>query len=59
VEIETKVRYDKANDVLYISLGNPRPGLTSEVNEGDLVRIDPDTNEVIGVTILDFKKRYL
>ncbi len=59
MEIETEVRYDKAADVLYISFGKPRPGLTSEVNEGDLVRIDPDTNEIVGITILDFKERYI
>lgn len=53
------ISYDDSADVLYISFGNPRPGIATEVNDGDLVRIDPDTNEIIGITIIDFKERYM
>lgn len=54
-----KIRYDDSADVLYISFGDPRPAIAIEVNVGDLVRIDPSTREVVGITILDFKERYI
>ena len=57
--INLKINYDEISDVLYISFGDPRPGIATEINEGDLVRIDPDTNEVVGITIIDFKERYI
>ena len=59
MEIETKVCYDKTNDVLYISYGEPCQGIATEVSEGDLVRTDPKTDEIVGITIIDFKERYL
>lgn len=52
------IEYDKEADILYVSCGEPRPGIAFEVNAGDLVRIDPYTDEIVGITILDFKERY-
>ena len=54
-----KILYDEISDVLYISFGAPRPGIANEVNEGDLVRTNPDTGEIVGITILDFNERYM
>jgi uncharacterized protein YuzE len=54
-----KIRYDSNSDVLYISCGKPRPGLALEVKTGDLVRIDPYTDEIVGITIIDFRERYM
>jgi len=54
-----QVRYDDSADVLYISFGDPRPGIAVEVNDGDLVRVDPYTDEIVGITLLDFKERYM
>jgi uncharacterized protein YuzE len=54
-----KILYDEISDVLYISFGEPRPGIASEVKEGDLVRTDPETDEIVGITIIDFKERYM
>ena len=51
------IDYDDSADVLYISFGNPRPGIAVEVNDGDLVRVDPYTDEIVGITLLDFKER--
>jgi uncharacterized protein YuzE len=56
-EIKT-IKYDKESDILYISCGKPRPGIAFEVSAGDLVRIDPYTDEIVGITILDFRERY-
>ncbi len=57
--LNLKVSYDGVSDVLYISFGDPRPGIATEVNGGDLVRTDPETNDVIGITIIDFRERFV
>lgn len=54
-----KVKYDKFSDVLYISFGEPRQGLAVEIGDGDLVRIDPFTDEVLGITIIDFREKHM
>jgi uncharacterized protein YuzE len=54
-----KIRYDSKSDVLYISCGKRRPGIALEVRAGDLVRIDPYTDEVVGITIMNFRERYM
>ncbi len=48
--------YDEEADVLYISFGNPREAKDSvEVEDGVIYRITD--NEVVGITITDFKAR--
>jgi len=54
---ESVINYDKEADVLYVSFGNPRRAEGIDIGDGTILRIDPDTEEVIGITILDFKKR--
>ena len=49
------IDYDDFADVLYISFGKPKEGMVCEVAVGDLVRVDPYTDEIVGITILDFK----
>jgi len=50
--------YDEEADVLYISFGKPREAKDSvEVEEGVIYRIAD--NEVIGITITDFRARTL
>ncbi len=51
---ELQISYDDLADVLYISFGDPRPGIAVEVNDRNLVRVDPYTDEVVGITLLDF-----
>lgn len=55
---ELKIRYDREADVLYCSFGDPRPALSVECENGVVVRHDPETEEVVGVTIVDFFKRF-
>ena len=50
--------YDKEADVLYISFGPAKKGIAVEVDDGDFVRVDPFSDEVVGVTILDFSERF-
>lgn len=52
------VSYDKDADVLYISQGKPSPrDETSETAEEVVVRKNPKTGEIKGLTILHFLKR--
>jgi uncharacterized protein YuzE len=50
--------YDNSADVLYISFGPARKGIAVEVDDGDFVRVDPYSDEVVGITILDFSERF-
>ena len=52
-------RYDKANDVLYLSVGPPRPSYGEDLRDGIVARYDMDTDEMTGVTVLGFKRRVL
>ena len=53
------INYDEDADILYISLGRPQPAISVEVNDGNLMRVDPFTDELVGITVLDFKERHL
>ena len=47
--------YDAKSDVLYGSFGTPRPAISNEEGDEDiLVRRDEDTDEIVGFTILNF-----
>jgi uncharacterized protein YuzE len=54
------VNYDDTTDVLYLSIGEPRPALTREDDESDilLIRQDPATGETVGVTVLEYYQRF-
>ncbi|TSA32720.1 MAG: DUF2283 domain-containing protein [Porphyromonadaceae bacterium] len=51
--------YDAEADVLYISFGNPRNAEGVDIGEGTIIRIQPDSKEIIGVTILNPLSRTL
>lgn len=53
-----KIKYDRAVDVLYCSFGDPVPALSVERDHGIVIRLDPDTDKVVGVTVVDFFKRF-
>lgn len=50
--------YDQEADVLYVSIGNPKPGISEETKDGIVLRYDVDTNKLIGFTIVDFLARF-
>jgi uncharacterized protein YuzE len=54
------VDYDDSTDVLYLSIGEPRPAVTHEDEDDDnlLIRKDPQTGETVGVTILEYYNRF-
>jgi uncharacterized protein YuzE len=52
-----KFDYDETSDVMYITFGNPKPCRTEEPESGLVIRYTPDTNELNGITIIDYSKR--
>jgi uncharacterized protein YuzE len=48
--------YDAENDVLYLHLGEPQVGEGEETPEGHVIRYAPDTNHVVGLTILGARR---
>lgn len=49
--------YDKEADVLYVTLGNPRRAISRDVGDDVLLRLDPETGEVVGMTLLNLSSR--
>lgn len=51
--------YDKEADVLYVSIGQPKKKmLYVEIGDGQILRVDPGTKKVVGITIVDFSKQF-
>jgi uncharacterized protein YuzE len=50
--------YDEDADVMYFYVGRPRPARTVEVSDDFVLRIDPRTGRVIGLTVVDFSKHF-
>lgn len=46
------VDYDAEADVLYLSIGEPRPALGEETPEGHILLFDIETGEFCGVTLV-------
>lgn len=51
--------YDEEADVLYLSIGTPRPAVGVDVGEGLVVRYDEQQKEVVGLTVLGLRARLL
>lgn len=52
------VSYDLWNDVLYLSYGKAREAISDEAVDGVLVRRDPWSDEIVGCTVPDFRRRF-
>ena len=53
----THCSYDAESDVAYLSIGGPREAIVWESPEGHLLRLDPDTDELVGITFLHLSDR--
>ena len=49
--------YDEEADVLYISIGQPRPALGVDIGEGVILRYDESEHEVVGITMVGLRHR--
>jgi len=50
--------YDRLGDVLYISIDSPEEAISVETEDDILLRIHPETKEILGFTILNFAGRF-
>lgn len=55
---ELNISYDPQNDVLYLSYGKAREAVSEETEDGVFVRRDPWSDEIVGVTVIDFGRRF-
>lgn len=53
-----QISYDKTGDVLYLSVGDPRAAISEEIGDDVLLRLDLDTGELVGLTVLNFSARF-
>ena len=51
-----QANYDVENDVLYLHVGAPREGEGEETPEGHIVRFDPGTQQVVGLTVINARR---
>jgi uncharacterized protein YuzE len=56
-QAQSVINYDEEADVLYVSFGKPRKAEGIDIGDGTILRVDPETGQIVGITILDFKKR--
>ena len=47
--------YDEEADVLYLSMGEPRPAIGMDIGEGVVVRYDEARKEVVGLTLIGLR----
>ena len=51
--------YDVEADVLYLSVGEPRPAIGVDIGEGMVLRYDEAAKEVVGLTLIGLRARIL
>ncbi len=51
--------YDEEADVLYISIGEPRPAVGLDIGEGIVLRYDENHREVVGLTVIGLRARLM
>lgn len=55
---DIRFHYDRDADVMYFSLGMPKKAKTVEITADFILRLDPETREAVGLTIVDFSKHF-
>jgi uncharacterized protein YuzE len=55
---EMKIVYDSEADVLYVTRGTPEYTDYVEHSEDVILRLDPDTKRLVGITIIDFSRYF-
>ena len=49
--------YDEEADVLYLSVGEPRPATGVDIGDGVVLRYDEIAREVVGVTLVGIRAK--
>ena len=55
---ELKIAYDQENDVLYVSVGDPKDSLCQTLENGVVIKRDPGTGGIIGLILVDVKQNF-
>ena len=55
---EVQFHYDREADVLYLSVGKPQKAKTIEIGEDFVLRLNPKSGQVVGMTIINFSKHF-
>ncbi len=58
MEKRISIAYDQETDVIYLSFGEPVPAVSEEIQEGVFARYDPKTEELVGLTVTNFSKKF-
>jgi len=53
---EIRMVYDEEGDILDVSLGEPVEAISKEVEDDFFLRIRPQSGEVVGFSMLNFRK---
>lgn len=56
---DVRWEYDGEADVLYVSVGDPRPATGVDLGEGVVARYDEEDNELVGITLVGLRTRLL
>ena len=57
-KVQIVMSYDRDADTVYISFGKPRKAVSEEIDPYVIVRRDPKTKEMVGITITNFSKYF-
>jgi len=58
MEEMTTLFYDREGDVLYITIGEPQVAISQELEDDVLLRVQPETGRIVGMTVLNFTSRF-
>ena len=58
MEGKINLYFDEEGDVLDITFGKPRKAVAKELKNDIAIRVDPKTGEIVGITILNFVRRF-
>lgn len=53
-----RYHYDREADVMFFYFDRPRKAKTIELNNDFLLRLDPATEEVVGLTVMSFSRHF-
>lgn len=53
-----KDEYDEHDDILYLWIDGPQVAVTYHTRDGHLVHLDPETRELVGITVMDYSARW-
>ena len=58
MEKTLRFSYYPPSDELNIHFGEPRPAISREIDDEVYLRLDPETRDIVGVTVLHFRQRF-